>query len=93
MNILREFPENVFWLSPEAFCEVEEVGDVLKTISRQRGGISVRGCFHENERAAFHQMLILHPDGGYVRPHKHPTTAVVYAVVQGSANIFFFGEF
>lgn len=92
LRLKREGPENVFWAEPSQLRELEKMREFLETASSQRGGASVRICFHASEAASLHQMLILHQVGSYVRPHKHPNSDVVYVSLRGCAEILFFTD-
>jgi cupin fold WbuC family metalloprotein len=52
----------------------------------------VRFCLHTNPEEAVHEMVIVHPKGAYVRPHKHLGKAESMLVLDGQVDYVVFNE-
>lgn len=52
-----------------------------------------RICLHKNENSKLHEMIIIHKNKTYVRPHKHINKSESMEVLKGSATLIFFNQY
>ncbi|MCI5968200.1 WbuC family cupin fold metalloprotein [Helicobacter sp.] len=48
---------------------------------------SARICLHRDGDSDLHNMLIVHPKGKYIRPHKNPKKSKAYQIVEGAMRM------
>ena len=63
----------------------------LKEIAGRYPDKNVRLCLHDGPEAAFHDMIIFDRRNSYYAPHRHPTKAECWHVVEGAMAAFVFG--
>ncbi len=51
-----------------------------------------RFCLHRSSEDAIHEMVIAHPRGAYVRPHKHLGKAESMLILEGEIDYFVFND-
>ena len=68
--------------------DIAELKELAKDNSRKR----IRLCTHRDVSDRIHEMLIVHEQGTYVRPHKHMNRGESLSVLEGSADAVFFDE-
>jgi len=64
----------------------------LKRLASQTPRRRCRICFHGAPDAKLHEMLIVHENGAWVRPHKHVEKDESLHVVEGAARLVSFSE-
>ncbi len=64
----------------------------LKKISNNNKRKRSRICTHPEEKDLLHEMIIVHRNDTYVRPHKHLQKSESFYIIEGSASIFIFNE-
>ena len=52
----------------------------------------IRLCAHPSVESAVHEMLIVHPKGAYVRPHKHVKKDESLHLIEGTITVVMFSE-
>ena len=52
----------------------------------------IRLCAHKDVEDTLHEMLIVHTEGAYVRPHKHLGKSESFHVIEGSVDVVLFNE-
>lgn len=65
---------------------------VLKQMTIANPRKRIRLCAHPTVENSLHEMLILHTNETYVRPHKHLNKSESLHVVEGQADVVFFDE-
>ncbi|MBN1817475.1 MAG: WbuC family cupin fold metalloprotein [Sedimentisphaerales bacterium] len=68
--------------------EVEHLKELAATSPRGR----IRLCMHPSTDHPLHEMLIVHPKGAYVRPHKHSHKAEAVLVLEGQVDVIVFQD-
>lgn len=66
--------------------------DALKCAAARATRQRVRLCAHRDVGAAVHEMLIVHAQGTYVPPHKHPGKSESFHLVQGVVDVVIFDD-
>ena len=64
----------------------------LKAGARQNARQRIRFCAHQDVNDAVHEMLIVHLQGAYVRPHKHLRKTESFHVIEGLGDVVIFDE-
>jgi|SanBayMetagenome_1026888.scaffolds.fasta_scaffold00198_5 cupin fold WbuC family metalloprotein len=75
--------QEAFSLSP---IDIQELKQIAHINPRRR----VRFCTHSSSQETVHEMFIVHPQGAYVRPHKHLKKAESMLVIEGEVNYIIF---
>lgn len=65
---------------------------VLKEGARTTERRRIRLCAHKTTDDTLHEMIIVHPQGAYVRPHKHLGKVESVHVIEGSVDVVVFDE-
>ena len=52
----------------------------------------IRLCAHRDTRDSLHEMLIVHTNETYVRPHKHLSKCEAFHIIRGSADVVLFDD-
>lgn len=96
---MNNFDDNCRKISPEIFypnSPITVIGEdfvnglVTQAInnSRQRS----RLCAHPNTDDPLHEMLIVHHNSAYIRPHKHPGKSESTHIIMGKADFIIFDD-
>jgi len=85
--------------SSEVYLSVEDLVsinstdiDELKQIAYQNPRQRVRFCSHREVDEPVHEMIIVHPQYAYVRPHKHLKKAESMLVLEGEVDYVIFND-
>ena len=68
-----------------------EVDDVIERVHGSPNG-RARLCAHRSSGERFQEMIIVHRQDAYLRPHRHPTKAESLHIVDGLADIVVFDD-
>jgi len=88
----KEFNEEVFYATGDIMDVSWEDVAFLKGKALANGRKRIRLCAHKDVNDALHEMLIIHTQGVYVRPHKHLNKSESIHVIEGSADVVIFDE-
>jgi cupin fold WbuC family metalloprotein len=88
----RTFNQEVLYTDEPVTKVTRHDVDVLKALARQTARQRSRLCAHPDAADTLHEMLIVHPNGTYVRPHKHPRKSESFHVIEGAADVVIFDE-
>ena len=92
MNLnYREVSENVLFTQESVTSIDNDTVAFLKAKALETQTKSIRLCFHLDTQEPVQEMLIVHPQGGYVQPHCHKFGAS-YHIVEGQLDIVMFDE-
>jgi cupin fold WbuC family metalloprotein len=69
--------------------QVEFLKEESQKTERQR----IRLCAHVNVEDRLHEMIIVHRENTYVRPHKHLSKSESFHIIEGSVDVILFDEF
>ena len=61
--------------------------NLLKKMALKNKSKIIRLCTHKNSRDLLHEMLIVHPKGYYVWPHKHLYKTESFHITEGKVDI------
>jgi cupin fold WbuC family metalloprotein len=64
--------------------------DSLKALAQSNPRKRARLCAHPGTPDLLHEMLIVHEQGTYVRPHRHPGKSESFHIVEGEAEVVIF---
>ncbi len=84
-------------LSPSFFCRAgspivdRKMVDALKGFSALENS-DVRICLHSSPEASFQNMIIVHRNSNYYRPHEHLKNGESYHLLEGELGIPFFDD-
>ena len=84
--------EEVFHTGIENFELGRPDLDELKAFAGRNSRNRSRFCLHRSVNDRVHEMIIAHPKGAYVRPHKHVGKAESMLILEGEADYFLFDE-
>ena len=90
-NFRQENPE--VYYAPPGFVtisdtEIDWLIERASKLPRKRS----RLCFHQGPSSLVHDMLIIHHQSCYVRPHRHFTREETLTVLRGKASTLLFSE-
>ncbi len=86
------FNDEVFY-SPDSITKVSGTDiSFLKSEALKNKRQRVRLCAHPDVDAPLHEMLIVHGQDAYVRPHKHTDKSESFHIIEGAADILIFNE-
>jgi len=66
--------------------------ELLKSRARNTTRGRVRLCLHQSSQEAVHEMVIVHPRGAYIPPHKHENKSETILILEGKCDYFLFSE-
>lgn len=66
--------------------------ELLKNHARNTTRGRARLCLHQSSQEAVHEMVIVHPHGAYIPPHKHETKSETILILEGKCDYFIFSE-
>jgi cupin fold WbuC family metalloprotein len=88
----REFNEEVLFATDTIVSiDAKDIED-LKQKARHNKRRRIRLCVHKGHEENIHEMLIVHEEGCYVRPHKHINKIESFHIVEGTADIVLFDD-
>ena len=64
----------------------------LKELANKNERKRIRLCTHKNLNENIHEMLIVHTNNTYVKPHKHINKIESFHVIEGIADIIIFDD-
>lgn len=64
----------------------------LKAVARQNPSGKARLCAHATPEDNLHEMLIVHAQHTYVRPHRHRGKGESFLILEGEADVVLFDE-
>ncbi|MBI3252248.1 MAG: WbuC family cupin fold metalloprotein [Candidatus Omnitrophica bacterium] len=64
----------------------------LKALAQANPRRRVRLCAHPSTDDTLHEMLIVHEQGTYVRPHRHPGKSESFHIIEGLADVVIFTD-
>jgi len=88
---LRGNPEVFFSDSPSIALGLDQV-EQLKEQALKNPRRRCRLCIHQDETDPIHQMVIVHMNDTYVRPHKHRTRTESFHMIEGKCSLVLFDE-
>lgn len=65
---------------------------LLKSMALKNARKRVRLCAHPNIYDTLHEMIIIHPEGAYVRPHKHMGKSESFHIIEGCLKVVIFDD-
>jgi len=71
--------------------DTQRIG-LLKEAARNNPRKTMRICLHQDTDDLLHQMVIVHSQGNYVRPHRHPAKTESFHIIEGSLILCIFDE-
>ena len=88
----KEVNEEIFY-SNDLITKVNRADiDFLKAKAAGNQRKRVRLCSHPDVDDSLHEMLIVHAQGAYVRPHKHMKKSESFHVIEGRLKVVIFTE-
>lgn len=88
----RQFNEEVLFSQADIMRVSREDIQWLVEKARANRRKRVRLCAHAHAGASVHEMLIIHTDDVYVRPHKHLGKSESFHLIEGRASVVIFSE-
>ena len=86
-----ESDEVLYSMDEIAWFSDFDIVDLKKRASRNLRN-RVRVCVHRSPQQLVHEMLIIHGQSCYIRPHKHPKYFESMIVLEGHASVFLFDD-
>jgi cupin fold WbuC family metalloprotein len=84
---LREQNPEVFYASDRIVTVGDDEIRFLKERAAQNPRLRSRLCTHPDPSASVHEMLIVHHESVYVRPHHHVAKSESFHIVEGAALV------
>lgn len=92
MQAMRKINDEVYYTAdPVTFVGGEEIA-FLKARAAETPRKRTRLCTHDAPEAGLHEMLIVHGQDAYIRPHRHLGKPESLHVMEGAATAVFFDE-
>lgn len=66
--------------------------DLLKREAQKTGRERIRLCAHQDTADRLHEMLIVHPEHAYIRPHRHVKKTESTHIVEGEVDVVVFDD-
>ena len=88
----RRESEEVYYAGPGVTLVDDGTIAFLKDVARENERRRCRLCAHRDVGDSLHEMLIVHAQDAYVRPHKHLDKAESLHVIEGAATLVCFSE-
>lgn len=77
--------------SPTTVVLVATIEELKKAAAERTDG-KARLCLHSKDEDPFHQMVIVHAQHSYVRPHRHTRKSEALQVIEGDAALIVFDD-
>jgi cupin fold WbuC family metalloprotein len=87
---LKKISDEVFYSEEIVSSIGEEELHFLKSMADRSTRGRCRICCHSDPKAKLHDMIVVHTEGCYVRPHAHPDKHESLMVIEGSADFIIF---
>jgi len=88
----RRFNEEVLFTAQDlTIVSAQEIAWLKEQAAKTRRG-RIRLCAHRETDAPVHEMLIVHPGGAYVRPHKHLNKEESLHLIEGFVTLVVFND-
>ncbi len=92
MKDVRQVSEEVLVTTQDLTTVSRQDIERLKDWSRRTRRGRIRLCAHRDLDASVHEMLIVHPKGAYVRPHKHAGKEESLHLIEGAITVVIFAD-
>jgi cupin fold WbuC family metalloprotein len=91
LNFIKHNDEVYYSEAPVITVGPAEI-DFLKNAAAENTRRRARLCTHPGIEDALHEMLIVHMDSTYVRPHKHLGKSESFHIIEGALKVFLFTD-
>ncbi|SRR5258706_4775303 len=91
MNVQTLNSEVLTAADPLVVVKREDVETLVERASQNERG-RIRLCTHKSENDLLHEMIIVHGNDAYVRPHKHLNKSESMYIIQGVMDFVIFDE-
>ncbi|VEN74515.1 conserved hypothetical protein [Candidatus Desulfarcum epimagneticum] len=91
LNILEYNEEVLFVKEPVINICQKDISFLKERAKRTKRG-RIRLCAHSDISESIHEMIIVHPQNAYIRPHKHIGKTESAHIIEGSINVLIFTE-
>src|SRR3990167_860486 len=90
---IKKINEEVFYVNNENLIAIDEtvIDMLIKQAKKNQRGRS-RLCTHKDINDVVHEMLIVHTNDVYVRPHKHIKKIESFYIIKGQCDIIVFKD-
>lgn len=92
MIAMRQVSEEVLVTEAELTTVGREEIELLKQSARRNARKRIRLCAHPDVSARVHEMVIVHSNEAYVRPHKHLNKSESFHIIEGQVDVIVFTE-
>jgi len=89
---IRKQSEEVLFADSTIVTVTTDFVATLKEEARANRRRRIRFCAHTYADDPLHEMIIIHSNSEYIRPHRHLGKSVSYHVIEGDANLVVFTE-
>jgi len=89
---LRQFSDEVLYCDDKIVKVGRQDIEDLKERAVGNPRSRIRLCAHRGVEDRLHEMLIIHQQGAYVRPHKHLGKTESFHVIEGLVDVVVFNE-
>jgi len=89
---MRQISEEILYADEPVVRVGPSIIERLKEIARGNRRRRCRLCAHTDVNDRLHEMLIVHAEGTYVRPHKHLGKPESFHVIEGMVDVILFAE-
>ncbi|MGB0909677.1 MAG: WbuC family cupin fold metalloprotein [Nitrospirales bacterium] len=89
MHWYHESDEVLYSQSSLVSLSYEDV-NCLKTLASHNKRTRARFCAHQSPKDVVHEMVIVHEQGNYIRPHQHQFKSESFIVLEGIADVVLF---
>lgn len=90
--MLKEFNREVLYTNRDLVKVSEADIEALKEKSLENKHKSIRLYCHKYNSDTSQEILIIHTQGAYIRPHKHLNKSESFYIVEGKASVVLFDE-
>ncbi|MBE9116857.1 WbuC family cupin fold metalloprotein [Lusitaniella coriacea LEGE 07157] len=91
MEVKKFNPEVLYTNEPITKVNRDDI-EYLKEKSQENLRKRIRLCAHQGVDDTLHEMLIIHTNETYVRPHKHFNKSESFHIIEGACDVVIFDE-
>lgn len=89
---MKEISEEIFYAEEDVVTVNQQNIEFLKGQALKNRRRRSRLCTHKDIHDVLHEMLIIHTNDTYVRPHKHLGKSESFHVIEGTIDVIIFDE-
>jgi cupin fold WbuC family metalloprotein len=89
---MKKINKEVFYNTDKIFILKKKIIQKIKKLTDKNKSKKFRICVHKSPKDTVHEMIVVHSNKTYVRPHMHTSKSESLYVIEGKATVIVFDK-